>query len=99
MTGDNNGVVWIWDLEREAARPTTLRVEDRVLALEFSSEGRRLAITGEGGDVTIVTPPAVLANAVCEVVDRNLSQAEWDELVSPDEPYVRICPDLLLPRG
>jgi WD40 repeat protein len=98
-TGDNNGVVWIWDLEHERVEPTTLRVEDRVLALEFSSDGRRLAISGEGGAATIVTPPSVLADAVCRVVSRNLSQAEWGELVSADTPYVRICPDLPVPPG
>jgi hypothetical protein len=58
-----------------------------------------MAISGEGGAATIVTPPSVLADAVCRVVSRNLSQAEWGELVSADTPYVRICPDLPVPPG
>ena len=38
-------------------------------------------------------PPADWVEAGCRLVNRNLSQAEWDQFAG-ERPYQQICPEL-----
>jgi WD40 repeat protein len=65
-----------------------------VYAIAYRPDGRRIATGGDDG-VTRAWDPAFSSwlTQGCRIVNRNLTQAEWDRFLS-GVPYERTCPDL-----
>lgn len=72
--------------------------EEFVRALAFApgdALARTLASAAADGTLRLsIADSAALADRVCRLAWRNLSQAEWDRFVGPDTPYQRTCPNL-----
>ncbi|MFG1783813.1 TIR domain-containing protein [Rhodococcus oryzae] len=72
-----------------------------VQSVDFRSDG---SVVSGGLDSTVRlwrTPPpdpADWPDALCDKLTRNMSHDEWDAWVSPDEDYVKVCPDLPVPE-
>jgi hypothetical protein len=87
--------VRLWDVAtgRPHGEPLTGHT-DRVFAVTFSPDGRLLATTSADGTARLWNPFFDSWLPVgCELVNRNLSMAEWEQLL-PRIPYERTCPDL-----
>jgi WD40 repeat protein len=70
-----------------------------VNAVAFSSDGTSLASASKDGTLQLWRlswwdqPSTDWAEDGCRLVNRNLSQAEWDQFAG-DRPYQRTCPAL-----
>jgi WD40 repeat protein len=90
-TSGFDGTVILWDL-RSRRSLGTLPGPLGFTAARFSRDARRLFVLRETGLALRweVTPDAWSEHA-CRVAGRDLTRAEWADLV-PDEDYRRVCP-------
>ncbi|WP_231982538.1 TIR domain-containing protein [Mycobacterium sp. E787] len=84
----------LWDARTGDALMQPLVGHDGgVWAVAFAPDGQRLA--SGGVDATVRVWPLVAdSNALCDKMIANISQKDWRAWVSPDIPYVRLCPGL-----
>ena len=95
LTTSRDGTARIWDLSDSRKLPIILDDhDDWVFTGSFNPTGTQV-ITG-GGDEFIRTwpvDPAYFAFRICALVNRNLSQEEWEEFVGKDITYQATCSD------
>jgi WD40 repeat protein len=86
-----DGTVILWDV-RSRRSLGTLPAPAAATAVRFSRDGRRLFVLRETGLALRweVTPDAWSEHA-CRVAGRDLTRAEWTDLVSAED-YQRVCP-------
>ena len=93
LTTSRDGTARIWDLNDSRKLPTILDDhKDWVLTGSFDPTGETV-ITG-GGDEYIRTwpvDPTSLANRICSLVNRSLTEEEWNEFVGSDYTYRNTC--------
>ncbi len=100
-SGGYDKTIRIWDLNHlnEDQDPVVLKGhEQSVTSIAFFPDGKKL-ISGSY-DNTIrewIIDLEILADMVCEKVQRNLTQKEWDSFMSKEIPYEKTC--LSLPPG
>ena len=88
-TSSDDGVI-LWDVEsRRALGPLPGRFS--AVSARFSSDGRRLFVLHENGEAERweVSPDA-WSQYACRIAGRELTEAEWEELV-PDQGYQPVC--------
>lgn len=93
LTASRDGTVKIWDIYDPKKLPQVL--DDHlswVLTASFDPSGKKI-ISGSADNYIRVWPiePSVLANRICELINRNLTEAEWNEYVGPTIPYTKTC--------
>lgn len=93
LTTSRDGTARIWDLTDSRKLPIILDDhDDWVFTGSFNPLGTQV-ITG-GGDEYIRTwpvDPAYFAFRICALINRNLSQEEWEEFVGKNIPYSITC--------
>ena len=82
----------LWDVvsRQPVVEPLTGHT-DLVFDVAFSSNGTLLATASNDGTVRLWARPSTWVAHLCELVGRNLSQAEWDRYIGSDTTYVRHC--------
>lgn len=97
-----DGTIWLWDVEHPYAAPIVLPRQHHagVSSIAFSPNGQQLVSGSHDGTVRIWNMHAEsLANLICERVQRNLTQDEWDRFVDFGIDYLRTCPNLPDEKG
>jgi WD40 repeat protein len=98
VSGSDDGTLRLWDAVDGSPLVGPLLGHDHwVEAVVFSPDGTTIVSAGSEIDGTLrrwATPTTWVA-AVCDIVNRNLTQAEWDTWIGTDVDYVRSCPMLL----
>ncbi len=92
-----DGTIWLWDVNHPYATPIVLprRHNAGVSSVSFSSNGQKLVSGSHDGTVRLWNMnPESLANLICEKVQRNLTQDEWERFVDFRIDYLRTCPNL-----
>jgi WD40 repeat protein len=84
----------LWDLEsgQQAADALTAHTDD-VDSVVFSPDGQRI-ISGSADGTVRVWPAAASPKDLCDKLTANMSHKQWNEWVSPDIDYIKVCSDL-----
>ena len=91
MVGSDDGTVRAWDVERNVSRGVLWRGPTEVtFATWYDDDSDSLRIAEEQRLLELPLNPDVYLQRACEVVNRDLSQDEWDQYV-PDGRPVRIA--------
>lgn len=91
-----DGKVLLWNMSNLGKSPVVF--DDNggfVFTVKFSSDGKSL-VGGSAQENRLVSRPAAssqVAESICFLVSRNLSQAEWNRHVGADIPYEKTCSD------
>lgn len=95
----SDGAVRLWDLKTGAALAETLRLDRLILApfpsydaIDFSPDGRQIAIAAGSQLVLWDVEPASWVREACRIANRDLTRAEWAEYIGPDIAYEATCP-------
>lgn len=85
----------IWDAGNLTNRPIVInRHNEWVFSLAFSSDGKYLVSSDEGGSIYYwPTHVVYMAEQMCSKLGRNLTQREWETYVSYDIQYQKTCPN------
>ncbi len=95
-TTGHDQVVRLWDVARaEPYGPPLSGHTGPVRGVEFGADGTLVTAGGEGDDTVRVWNPKFRSwvSSSCQVVNRNLTQAEWNMFV-PGQSYERTCESL-----
>ena len=95
-SGSYDKTIRLWDLNHLDENPIVLRGhEQSITSVAFYLDGKKL-VSGSY-DNTIrswIVDTEILADMVCEKVQRNLSKKEWKWFMGHDILYERTCPNL-----
>jgi len=96
----NDSTVLKWDLTQPDDEPVVLTNPSVPQSAELSPDSHWVALgQAYGGKIQIGSvDPENLVDLVCLQVERNLTQAEWDQFAG-DRLYQRTCPDLPVGEG
>jgi WD40 repeat protein len=76
---------------RNPLGPSLVGYQGNVMSMKFSPDGRLLA-TGYDNQAVVLWDfrPETWMTVACEIAARNLTRAEWEQLL-PGEPYRKTC--------
>lgn len=98
-SGDTDNQVSLWDVAtgQRIGQPWQWHDKD-VNTLAFSPDNKQLAAGSLDDLVSLSTvDPAQWAKVICTRVNRNLTEAEWQQFVGKQAPYTKACPELAAP--
>ncbi len=94
-SGHEDGNARLWDVSNPDLEPLLYAHGADVSAVAFDPDG--MAVVTASADRTVTlwpTQAAQLADEICSLVSRNLTRAEWHELLPEGSEYEATCPGL-----
>ena len=96
-TAGMDGKIQLWDNRDWSLQPVVIDDTDGfVFSLAFSRNGNTI-ISGSSGDNRLMLRPTqttVMVSDICSMIDRNMTNEEWNNFVGEDIPYSQTCPNL-----
>jgi WD40 repeat protein len=95
VSGSYDTTVRIWDADthQQIGAPLTGHT-NLVFSVAFSPDGRRIASGSDDNTVRLWPGPAAWPDLLCDKLTANMSHKQWRDWVSPDIPYITVCPGL-----
>jgi WD40 repeat protein len=95
VSGSTDDTVRLWDAGagQQIGAPLTGHT-GHVRSVAFSPDGHRI-VSGSTDDTLRLWPgPAAWPDLLCDKLAANMSHKQWHDWVSPDIPYIAVCPGL-----
>ena len=93
VIGGADGTIRTWDIEEGVLRGVIWRGSTSLtLGTLYDEETDSLWMTEPQRLILLPLNPEVFVNRACDVVNRDLTQDEWDRFVPGDEPLQSACP-------
>jgi WD40 repeat protein len=87
----------VWDVESgKQAADALIGHTDDVNSVAYSPDGQRV-VSGSTDGTVRVWPAVASPKDLCDKLTANMSHKRWNEWVSPDIDYIKVCPDLPIP--
>jgi WD40 repeat protein len=96
ISSSKDGTFILWDVQtlQSIGRPIQADASG-IAALALTSDGRIMATGSGGSQLTLWSlDVATWQSLACQIANRNLSKAEWDQFIGTSTPYKPTCPDL-----
>ena len=99
VSGDIDNQVSLWEVATGQRIGKPWQWHDRdVNTVAFSPDNKQIAAGSQDDFVSLINvDPAQWAKGICTRVNRNLTEAEWQQFVGKRAPYTKACPDLAAP--
>jgi WD40 repeat protein len=96
-SSSRDNTIRLWDVEsgQQWGDPMTGHTED-VVSVAYSPDGQRI-VSGSMDGTVRVWPAVASPKDLCDKLTANMSRKQWNEWVSPDIHYIKVCPDLPIP--
>jgi WD40 repeat protein len=103
IAADNTLRFWDTSSGGQIGRPVDTSAVGQTVNVDFSHDGRRVFVAAQrmsldgmppfvGGGIWELPGPAAWTDALCGKLTSNPGQQRWKEWISPDIPYVGLCP-------
>jgi WD40 repeat protein len=87
----------LWDVESGEQTGDALTAHtDDVDSIAYSPDGQRI-VSGSADGTVRVWPAVAGPKELCDKLTENMSHKQWNEWISPDIDYIKVCPDLPIP--
>ena len=87
----------VWDIQSgKQAADALMGHTDDVDSVAYSPDGQRI-VSGSTDGTVRVWPAGASPKDLCDKLTANMSHKQWNEWVSPDIDYIKVCPDLPIP--
>ena len=95
-SGSDDGSIRLWDVGDQTGTLGAPRTDHKamVTSLDFSPDGTKLLSASEDHTLRLWPVLPSSPDLLCAKLTRRMSQEQWDQWVSPDIPYINVCPDL-----
>jgi WD40 repeat protein len=95
--GDAAGKVRLWHADKVDPPVVGALFEGSpnwIHSVVFSPNNQKVLSASDDGTMHFWPVPRDMKDVVCSMISRNMTQDEWNQWVSKDIDYVKLCPDL-----
>ena len=103
VSADNTLRFWDTASARQIGEPVDTAAVGRTANVDFSRDGRRVFVAARsmsldgrppivGGGIWELPGPGAWIDSLCDKLSSNPSDERWTDWISPDVPYIELCP-------
>ena len=93
-TSSNDGSVRMWETADLNTQPIVLSANAGfIFCIAFSPDGERILSGSRDEDRLVLSPTRTetMVEGICNTIDRNFSEDEWNTYIGTDIPYEQTC--------